>query len=117
KPAPVPHVADEPAQPRVVPELLACLVLLQFVTGQHHKPAWGEVFQGVGDERLSEGPCPAREQDAGPFEQRHGQPPRVWCVASAPSWHQCESTRSSRHVCPPPGSPAKCCGPWAAEPS
>jgi len=33
---------------------LAGLVLLQLVAGEHDQPARVEVFQGVGDERLSE---------------------------------------------------------------
>jgi hypothetical protein len=71
QPWPVPDVADEEPQPRVVAEQLAHLPLLELVAAEHDDPARSQPVQGVADERLAEGPGASGDEDVGAGEDGH----------------------------------------------
>ena len=68
----VADVADEPAQPRVVAEQLAALVLLELVAAEDHDPLGVVVLQGLGDERLAERAGATGDEDRGAGENGRG---------------------------------------------
>jgi hypothetical protein len=68
---PIAHIADEPAQPRVVAEVLADLILLQLIPREDDDPVRVELVQCVPKERLAERTGPTGHQNRTSAQHAH----------------------------------------------
>src|SRR5699024_11266033 len=71
QPALVADVAEEPAQPRIVPEEVAHLVLLQLVPREDDDAPRVVVVEHLPEEGLAEGSGPAGHEDGCTVQERH----------------------------------------------